>query len=388
MNLPDVLSYADIAQLQTIATHAHIDVTSNSKHDLMQRLLRDMQHPRWWREQTEALAAAEKRFWQLLLLDSRDTFNVEELVGKGRQALAGKEGNPRALVAQAMRAGLLFPCVSRSDRSLYRVPRDVQTYVVRALRDGLLSRAIHTEQPAAYRDEQLLFVHDLVTFLTYVGQNDVRLTAGSAIYRRDLQALLAQMHVSEQPIVKTRWRFGFGRRYHQYPDRFSLLYDYAYYRGYIAELEQMLALTVSLREGQLAVETEAERVYNFWLRLYRKAIPTLPLIVKWLYVLASEEWVVLAKVRAHFREWLTPFYYMSADDLLALVVKMLVHLGVIRLGCTQQLTVPDGSLPTTESLTPTASDDAFVRMTDYGSAWVARSAGWDLRELDSRFTTV
>lgn len=361
MNLPDLLTYADINQLQDMAVHYELPRT-HSKHELIRSLLTNMQRPAWWNGQTEAMSSEERRFWQLVFLDSRETFNLEELLGKGRQALDGKQGNPRTLVAKAIKTGLLFPDVTGRNRSLYQVPRDVRKLVIRALRNRYISGMVCVE-PAMYRDEQTCLVTDLGRFLTYVGDKGVRLTAENAIYRQDLQNILGQMTIKEEPITKQRWRFGFGRRYHQYPDRFSLLYDYAYYREYIDENGQTLCLTGLLPGKIVSKEREAEEIYNFWLRLYRKPFPVLPLIVKWIYLLARSEWINLVLLRESLTEWLAPYYYMEKEQLFDLLIKMLTHLGVIR------------SAPTA------------IKLTDNGNTWVGRSTGWDLGELDDRFIT-
>lgn len=363
MNLPDLLTYADINQLQQMAEHYELPKT-HSKHELIKTLLSNMQRPAWWRNRTQSMSREEMRFWQLLFLDSRESFNLEELSGKARQAMQGKDGNPRSLVAKAIKTGLLFPGTASRDRFLYQVPRDIRKLMIRAFRSQLSQTVVCEHTPTVYRDEQYCMVTDLEKFLAYVGDKGVRLTAESAIYRRDLQAILGQMVIQEKPIEKKRWRFGFGRRYHQYPDRFSLLYDYAYYRQYIVENGQTLCLTGSLEGKILKNDREAEQLYNFWLRLYRKPVPALPLVVKWIYLLTRTEWADLACLREIVDEWLTPYYYMGKQELFDLLIKMLTHLGVIRFG------------------------ETAVQMTDSGNAWVERSSGWDLSELDDRYTTV
>lgn len=364
MNLPDLLTYADINQLQKMAEHYELPKT-HSKHELIRTLLSNMQRPVWWHDRTQSMSRDEIRFLQLLFLDSREVFNLEELLGKGRQAMEKKDGNPRSLVAKAIKTGLLFPGMEGRHRSLYQVPRDIRKLMIRAFRSQLASKVICEEVPTAYRDEQNCIVTDLEKFLVYVGEKEVRLTAETAIYRRDLQAIMEQMVIREEPIEKKRWRFGFGRRYHQYPDRFSLLYDYAYYRQYIAENGQTLCLTSPLQGKIIKNEkAETEELYNFWLRLYRKPIPALPLIVKWVYLLAHTEWVDLIGLREILDEWLTPYYYMGKEELFNLLFKMLTHLGVIRFA------------------------ETAVQMTESGNVWVERSAGWDLGELDARYTTI
>lgn len=363
MNLPDLLTYADIDQLRQMADYYKLPRT-HSKHTLITSLLTTMQRPSLWVNRTRHLPSAEKRFWQLLLFDSRGSFNLEELLGKARQALKQEDGNPRTLVASAIKSGLLFPgSARRKDRFLYDVPQDVRKHVIRAFRHTFTSSAACPE-PSAYRDEQHCLVTDLMRFLSFIGEKGVRLTAASAIHRQDLLMIMRNMTVQEKLPDKKQWRFGFGRRYHQYPDRFSLIYDYAYYRQFISENGHTLSLAVNLNGNKLSQDHEAEQMYNFWLRLYRKPIPALPAIVKWIFLSAGAEWVHASRLRTVVNDWLSPYYYMSKDEQCDLLVKMLAHLGVIRTG-----------------------DDA-LQMTECGLAWVGRSAGWELSELEDRYTHV
>lgn len=361
MNLTDLLSYTDIDALRDLATQCKCKLSGStySKHELIRSLLSTMQRPSWWERKIQQLTVEERRFWQLLCFDSRETYNMEELIGKGRQAYADDEGNPRTLVARAIKSGLIF-----SDRSLFRIPKDVRKQVIRAFLSDASQKVELEPSPDVYREEENCLVSDLYAFLVFVGERDVRLTVDHAIYRRDLQTLLAQMAVREEPVVKGRWRFGFGRRYHQYPDRFSLLYDYAYYAGYIAEMGQKLRLCVDLLEQNIGCEEEGEQLYRFWLRLYRRSIPALPIIVSWVYLLSQEKWVSKKDLKQYLSPWLHPFYYMTREQLFELVLKMLLHLGVIRVG------------------------QSAIQMTEKGEIWVRRTTGSDLSDLEGRFTSL
>lgn len=363
MNLADLLTYTDIHQLQQLAVQHSLPQT-HSKHELIQALLLNMQRPAWWEARSQRASRSELRFWKLLIFDSRKHFNFEELLGKARQALQDQNDNPRILVANAVKAGLIFPGVSHRDRSLYLVPQAIRKQMISVLHSRHVEEMLCEQTPTAYRDEQHCLSADLERFLKYVGEHDVRLTVDGAIYRQDLQAILDRMVIEEATVDKKRWRFGFGRRYHLYPDRFSLLYDYAYVQGYIAEHGSALRLTTSLQGKNISGGQEGEELYHFWLRLYRKPIPALPLIVKWIHLFACSDWIQLEQLRHSLDEWLPAYYYMNTESLFSLLLKMLTHLGVIRIS------------------------DTAIKMTECGKRWVEHSTGWDLSELNQHNTAI
>lgn len=363
MNLADLFTYTDIRQLQQLAAQCGLPQT-HSKHELIQALLLKLQRPSWWEERTRRASSSELRFWKLLVFDSRERFNLEELLGKARQALHDQKDRPRTLVTNTVKAGLLFPGVSHRDRSLYLIPHAIRKQLICALRRQHVKKMVCEQTPEAYRDEQNCLSTDLERFLAYVGEHDVRLTVEGAIYRQDLQAILSRMVIEEKMIDKQRWRFGFGRRYQFYPDRFSLLYDYAYDQGYIAEHGSTLRLTTSLKGKNMRQEREAEALYHFWMRLYRRPIPALPLIVKWIHLFACSDWIQLKQLRHSLDEWLPAYYYMDTEALFTLLLKMLTHLGVIRLS------------------------DTAIQMTEVGKKWVTHPAGWDSNRLNQPDTAV
>ena len=133
-------------------------------------------------------------------------------------------------------------------------------------------------EPVAYRDEQGMLVQDLSRFLTFVMHNEVPAHGGRSHLSPASAEIVQILHRPGKPVEKKGWRFGFGRRYHLYPDRFSLIYDYAYYQGYITEEETgWIRLTERGAGKILNKEMEpGQEIYRFWLRLYRKPVPHLP----------------------------------------------------------------------------------------------------------------
>ncbi|MDF2963534.1 MAG: hypothetical protein K0S39_5269 [Paenibacillus sp.] len=190
-----------------------------------------------------------------------------------------------------------------------------------------------TDEPGVYRDEQRLIVDDIRHFLHFVGQQETVLTAENFMYKRYLQQVLDRLSVKEEPVGKTAWRFGYGRMFKEYPNRFSFIYDYCYYQDLITEHNQVLALSEKGRERLTGDQKEdLLQVYRFWLRLYKGAIPNLQSLVFWLEKL-TKTWVTVESVKTALVPLVRPFYYDSPDSILEQrILQMMMHLGLIRLG--------------------------------------------------------
>ena len=153
------------------------------------------------------------------------------------------------------------------------------------------------------------------------------------IYRRVLAQLLDGMTVKEQPLSKAGWRFGYGRRFRDYPDRFSFIYDYCYYNELIREQDVELQLT---EKGQKYVadnnKDDLGQMYRLWIRLYKGPIPNLLALTHWVQRLSSR-WVTAHSLIQCLSPMVKPFYYDSAEAIVEQrILQMMMHLGLIRIG--------------------------------------------------------
>ncbi|WP_380705902.1 hypothetical protein [Salinithrix halophila] len=367
MNFADLLTYADIDTLQRMASHYGCGHDLHSKNDLISSLLHHLGGKSRLEGEVDTLSEAEFRFLQQLCFDSRDLFSQEELLAKGRAALDGKKEEPRRLVRLACRKGWLFPGFSHRHKYLFRMPADLRRRYLNLFADKYGEGG--GPSPSAYRSEEGLLEEDLYRFLTFLYRHEVRLTSEGGIYRQQQRQLFQTFQVREDPIDRKGWRFGFGRRYHLYPDRFSLLYDYAFFKGYIAEdeMEGCLRLTEAGAGKVMDNEVgEGKELYRFWLRLYKKPIPQLAMIVKWVELLARESWQETDRLFEVASPWMASYYYESEEDLFHRIMKMMLHLGLLRIGETGQSRV--------------------VRMNPTGRGWISGVAGFAESTLDKRWS--
>jgi hypothetical protein len=254
---------------------------------------------------------------------------MEDLLSKERMAFGKTGAKPRELVSKGLRSGWLFPGFTPDSRHLYRMPHDFRQRVMRVMAE-LKRQSLSGDQPepAVYRNEQGLIEQDLNRFLSFVSRHIVQLTFDGAIYRQQHRQLLGD------PVMKKGYRFGFGRRYHQYPDRFSLIYDYAYYQGYIAEeMDGYLRLT-DTGAGKIMTEgsDESPEIIRFWIRLYRHPLPYLPVMIRWVDLLAGDRWVTSSDLLVALEGWIQDYYYETSEQLFHRLLKMMLHLGLVSLG--------------------------------------------------------
>lgn len=346
MNLADMLTFADIGQLSAIAGRYEFECKRNSKHELIQALLSGLGSRTFMERQIRESAPEDLRFLNTLLFDRRDAFSLEDLLAAARLASfdakpgASAQAAARETVVRFKTGGWLYNGAARDTRYLYRLPQDMKRSFREAFADYLREQTAASPAPDMYREEQGLCELDLAYLLHYIGEYEPELSHEGAMYRRSQTQLMSGMHIAEELLGSKGWRFGYGRASEHYPDRLALLYDFARHRRWISEEGKRLKLTTEGRDALL--DGNADRLiqlFSFWLRLYKGAIPNLPSLVYWISR-AAGDWVTAASLE-HAVGWLIkPFYYDDAASIFdRRIVRMMLHLGMLRLGRTEEGTV-------------------------------------------------
>lgn len=338
MNFADMLSFADIHQLTRIANHYECVCNENSKNELIQSILSTVGRRDIFEQHINGLGIEDLRFLNSILFDQRNSFSLEELIARVQQTKFDKDehaaaSNPRDTIIKFKYFGWLFNGYSQQTKYLFQVPVDLKNRFRSVLEQRFQTELQYTPEPSVYRDEQMLLLEDCSHFLRYVDQNDIPLNAEGAMYKRNQQQILELFAISETIPGKGGWRFGYGRRFKDYPNRLSFIYDYAYYQGLIEEKTQSLELTAIGRERVANGQKEQiTHLYRFWLRLYKGPIPNLVSLVHWIDT-CSKRWVTAASVKHVIRPFIKPFYYDDADSILEQrIFQMLMHLGLLRIG--------------------------------------------------------
>jgi len=338
MNLADMLAYADIHDLSRIARTYELPCNPHSKNELIQSILMTVCRTDRLGEEFSRMDWNEIRFLSSLLFDDQAAYSLEELTGRVMLGIhdpeVKRQVNARDTIVQFRNRGWLFTGHQRNNKYLLLVPEDLK----RRFREALTRRfqadlEQSRETPPAYRDEGEQFPADFYQFLHYLSQNDLPLNAEGFLYKRSLQQLADRFSITEEAVPRTAWRFGYGRKFREYPARFSLMYDYGYYSGLFEEQQDRLLVTDPGRFRIMENRREdLQQVYRFWLRLYKGPIPNLPALVRWIDLLARE-WTSVASLRKVLAPLIKPFYYDTPEAVFTdRILPIMIHLGLLRIG--------------------------------------------------------
>ncbi|WP_042162390.1 hypothetical protein [Paenibacillus gorillae] len=367
MNFSDMLGYADIGQLSRIASVYRCECNGHSKNDLIQSILSTLSRNDVFEAQIDGMNVEELRFLNSLMFETRDSFSLEELIARVQQSKFGeaepqvtqaeppeqpvkpkrsrkknepppvKETTPRDIIARFKHQGWLFNGFSGPNRYLFQVPHDLRTRFRDTLKRKFTAQLQYTDEPHMYRDEQQLLSGDIRQTLHYIHHNAVQLAADGSMYKRFSIQLLDGFAVREELPAKGEWRFGYGRHFHHYPNRMSLLFDYCSSMRYFEENQLTLVLTTAGQERLASTPgNETEMLYKLWLRLYKIPIPNVLALSQWINSLA-EQWVTLSSLRPVLIPFIKPYYYDDANKILDhRLIGMMVHLGLLRIGDHQE----------------------------------------------------
>ncbi|GMA60879.1 helicase-associated domain-containing protein [Alicyclobacillus fastidiosus] len=333
MKLDECLNHASVGTLRSIALHQELDCSLYSKLDLMQSILYAMRIP----AQLSQLVRRWTDTWGDLFvrvgMSNPRLYSAEEM-----DALFMASGFEAGALERALGEGWLFARQTQSLRPNYIIPVELHEAIRKHLLSQMRGRVVvRSTPPLIQQDEATALVQDFQTLIDYVLNHDVQLTTGGAMYKRHTQQVMELFSVAEDLAVP-EWRFGYGRRAHDYPDRLALLYDFAYDQRFFVETEdQTLVVSDGVRDWTtLSRPRQMQRILQFYIRLYRRPIPRLREAVEIIRTLA-EDWVSTKSVLAVCGSMVSPFYYDTRDDVWNnRILKMLTHLGVIRLGSDQE----------------------------------------------------
>jgi hypothetical protein len=335
LNLADMLCYADIHQLKKIAQNYQCECGGNSKNELIQAILNAINRRESFNKFVGDMTIEDIRFLNSMLFESRPSYSLEDLTARASQArfTAGAGELSREMVSAFKQKGWLFNGYSHQTRYLFQVPDDLKKKICDALEGRFQSNIDVVDEPPSYRDEQHVIAEDIMYMLRFIAQEEVPLTTDGAIYKRVLMQLLDGFTVKEQPLSRGGWRFGYGRRFRDYPDRFSFLYDYCYFNEWVREDDDQLVVTDRghqlIRMGK---KEDLGQIFRLWIRLYKGPIPNILALTHWVQRLSSR-WVTAHSLIRCLSPMVKPFYYDNAETIVERrVLQMMMHLGLIRIG--------------------------------------------------------
>lgn len=319
MNLPEALVYTDIDHLSRIAKYYELSVNLSSKNSLIQSILQVILDQRKLERQIEQLSVLEHRFLLVLLLENLERLTLEELLAKASNVLKMEGGGDRSLptnrsmVNMLLSSGWLF-VDKRAGHHFYSIPNDLKERLINVLKkvenasnNGLISRDIQVSND---------LLSDMKSFLHYVTREIVNLTMDGIIHKRHQIKIFSEFSAPENPLEGKEWRFGYGRRFPNYPNRFAILYDFLYENNFINEENNLLTLT---SKGHLLLNHELQvtttDIYQFWIKLYKKPIRNIQLILS-LIKFYCNDWLEIDTLEHKVIDFVEPFFYDTKYDVL------------------------------------------------------------------------
>lgn len=340
MNLSEYLLYRDIKDLHQIAHVYRCECNKNSKLELVQAIHHKILNRTFFSEYVQNLDRAFILFATYILFQPTRRFSTEELLAKGQyiQSLLSSPTEPRKWVRQLISSGWLFP-VSSNAQILLEIPEEVLVFLQRewiGYWQGQISGQYEIQDSWVRRNEGTALARDVHLFLQKLNASSLPLTVEGVIHKKVLESILLLLSVQESVITAEddkRWRFGYGRRFPVYPNRFAFIYDYCFMKGWIQEEKEQVYLTEQGKNTLLNFSPEIilEDMRKYWLKLYKKPINSLPFVINLIQELTLKRWVLDSDLFLILKNWLKSYYYDDETKLFEQrIIQMMIHLGMLQ----------------------------------------------------------
>ncbi len=337
MYLTEILTYTDIGQLHRLAQTYQCDCNIHSRNELIQAILSSIKREQVMKEQLRKITDEERLFLIHIVFDGKNAYSLQELQARAKWVSQNPREKSEAnrLIAAALRNGWILQS-SRTDwQSSFNVASDLIDKWKQVLTDSLAGEVPAAPEIRQYRDDGYALARDTQYFLSFLNRQPLPLTSEGAIYRRYQQKLFSGFAVREEPLQEKGWRFGYGRCFPHYPDRFSLIYDICYEMKWIQQTSWGVLMLTD--EGERRVKdidsqkflSQAQQV---WYKMYRKPIPNLRVIVNMIVSLMNRcDWVKEDFLINRLQPVVKPFYYDDQQNILkSRILKMMVILGLLQ----------------------------------------------------------
>lgn len=340
MRLADCLNQSDITKLQKIAKRHALACPLYSKNTVLQEILSRFFEPHYVEQRVQFVSAPAQKALEQLVLDGRSTFVKEELTGLLKDVCGEVDTDRRAVatvLTELIQEGFLFENTSSSS-VMYVCPEDVWKKLRESTYQNLQAKVQKAAiKPMIYRYDETAMARDAAVLLFFVAKQPIKLTQEGIIFKRFQQQIAQLFEVSEEPLASSGvWRFGYGRSYHDYPERFALLYDHLYEEGCLIEQEDgnlVVDATTCNTYLKQSDEDRAYQIFLYWIKTYRHAIKNIRRLLAQIAQMAAHEWVYAESMKAILQLQVRDFYYETAEQVYELrFLQMLVYTGAFMRG--------------------------------------------------------
>ncbi len=324
MNLMDVLLFQERRQLLKLLKGDVEGFNANSKREMVEMLYPKLMNKNELKSKFQKFSNEAKRIALSLCYDKKLFLSKEELRGYTPRL---KESDYQEILNELISAGILFSYEANN----FLVPKQIKKELVRQFKltieeDVLILPTLIDE------NNEIEIINDLFYFIDIVAEKSLPLTKMGMIHKKDYQQIMKGFSIKEQ-LPNDKWRFGYGRRFSQYPDRFSLIYDFCFDKGWIKEEAGKLILGQRVEElFELKLEEFMQDLIKYWLKAYKRPIPTIRLLYPlFLELLKEGEGLDENCLISAFSSFVEPYYFdQKADIIQKRFLQMLTYLNIVK----------------------------------------------------------
>jgi|GEM_PF-6879205 len=362
-----MLIYADIEQLNEIAKRYQCTCSSYSKHELIQSILDHSYRDDITEMQLHSMSEQQKHLLSILLFEEHKKYSTEELKAKikyckfvekqeksKRKKALSTQSLEEKIIKQLKDEGWLFKEQGFTNHPLYQIPADKSESFRRSLALEIKAKLDSYNDVHIVRNEAGYILEDIKIMLQFISSKVIPINELKLMNKRTLQQLLSSLYVNEVIPGKGAWKFGYGKKFGEYPDRFALVYQFSVQNGWINELDYLQLSEQGMEKALLCDEHDNIKLIDYWLSIYKKPIPNIRAL-SYFILTALDEWRSVEQLQKVLHPYIKAYYFDNEEAILQKrMLKMLLHFGVIMLGQKEH-------------------NHLMVKLTPYGMKWLMQA---------------
>ncbi len=325
MNLIDVLLFQDRRQLlNLLKDYDDASYNANSKREMVEILYPKLINKNELTAKFQKLSNDAKRISLSLCYDRKLLLSEEELRGYTPKL---KEGVFKKQINELISAGILFTYEGNN----FLIPKQIKNELVLQFKSTINEDTFILPIGRGV-SEEIEIINDLFYLIDIVAEQRLPLTKNGMVHKKDYQLIMKGFCIKEE-LPNEKWRFGYGRRFSQYPDRFSLIYDFCFDKGWLREDRGDLTLGQSVEAlYQLKLEEFMKDIVKYWLKLYKRPIPSISLLYHLLLDLLNEgEGLEEQCIITSLSPFVEDYYFDRKEDIIQKrFLEMLNHLNLVK----------------------------------------------------------
>lgn len=321
----DVLIFQDRNHLVKLLNNRTIECNQNSKRELVETLFPELLNAELLQAKFKGLTNNAKVVVMQVCYGERIFFSKEELL-----ALIPKSNLKlhKKILLELVNEGFLFVCSNQN----YTIPSQLKQVIIRLFKKPFIESALYGPESPNDETTTIKLVEDLLTFVDYVADKPLSLTKAGSLHKKDYLLLMKKFEVQEE-LPNEQWRFGYGRRFYHYPDRFSLLYDYCFKNGWTIEEDGQLKVTKKISQLEKMTVTDLMNgLIRYWLKLYKRPVPTIGFLYSFVIDILNEIDTIEESVFVDYlKSFVEEYYFDDAEKIIkARLLKMLEQFQLIK----------------------------------------------------------